>query len=198
MKKKIIFGDGTSKIMEFNEEFLNKFRRLAVSEFAKYREGSVLDVTEDEKQELDYVIYKAFEKYNEKNAFSTLLVWAVKSYGHALANKNKSKKRNSSDFTFINLDYTLDNGDNSNDNMHSLIADDSMNHFELENSDLINYIKERCNKTEKVLLLALLNKITLSDVARITKTSNANISHAKKRMLKRLEKWIYEYNYCIA
>lgn len=198
MKKKIIFGDGTSKIMEFNEEFLKTFRTLAKKTLAEYRKGSILDITEDESQELDIVIYQSFQKYNEKNAFSTLLVWEVKGYAGREYNKNTTKKRDGSNFTFVNLDWDVDNDDGKNGSMHELISDESINCFELENNDLINYIKARCTEIEKGILLVFLNQLTYSDVARMTNTTNGNVTFAKKKFLKRLEKWIYEYNYCIA
>lgn len=194
MKKSIILGNGNVKFMEFNNEFLNMYRGLAKKTFAEMKKKLISEITEDELQELDIIIYKSFKKYDEIHAFSTLLTWEVKSYTMKNIKNETAKKRSRVDVKIVSLDAEIDEEKGEN-LIYNLVADNNVNiALETEDSELLKYISNKCNDTEKAILLALLDKISYGQVAKITNKSSGNVTNHKNRLIKKLNLWISNYN----
>lgn len=184
MKKLIILDEKKSRIMGI-EEVLNEFRGFAYKTFMARNKKIVM--TEDDKQEIDIVIFKTFKTYNEKHCFTTHLVWNIRHYISDLNKYLNSNKRDSSDYEILDLDYEI-NTDGSTTNLHELISDNTNVEDECISRELIRFLRRNLNKNEKRLLAINLGEISASKVAEefnMTRqgVSNMNTRFKKKKML---------------
>ena len=195
MKKRIVFGDGTIRLMECDEEFLNCFRGQAVKRLKEYKNGG--KITEDDYQELDIVIFKTFLSYNEVNCFSTHLEWKLKQYFVHKATNASRKKRDSSKYKMLNLDFDLKNnsGDAEN-NLHELLADEGTSNLQKDiiDREFIDFLHSNLNEFELKLLAVNLKAMRLVDLAAEQNTSKQNINSKNKRFKKKLLALIEEFN----
>lgn len=196
MIKNIIFGDGTVIPMEFNGDLIKRFENLAKLTFAKARKGLIQDITPDEEQEIYIQLYKSFERYNEKNAFSTLVVWDMKSLASRLKKEKEAQKRDTGDFKFVDLDFKLSNGSGEGEkSIHDVVADNTVDiEREYEDMELIDFLTTKLNPTEVALIPVLLGEKRDTQVVNELGKSKTSISNSKSRLMKKLPVLIEEFN----
>lgn len=190
--KKLIVSNKGSKFMGI-EEVLEEFRGFACKTYLILSKGFV--VNEDEKQELDIIIFKAFQTYDEKHCFTTHLVWHIRKYVKQRLSFITTQKRDMSKYQMLNFDYSIDNGDDSNTSLHDLISDDSIN---VESTcidiELINFIRSNLKPLELRLLEVNLDKISLKQMAEELNTSRQNVNNMNSRFKKKLLKLMKKFN----
>lgn len=191
MKKTIVTKNETVE-MTF-EEVLTAYRPFAMKCLNKYKNGGI--VTEDDKQEIDIVIFKAFNDYNEVNCFSTHLVWKLKQYFTHMATNAKRKKRDNSQFEILNLDMAVGKDGEGQISIHELLTDERANFEEsFQDKEFIKFIASNINEAETKLLAVLLGSIRLIDLAQAQNTSKQNINGKLKRFKVKLADLINTYN----
>lgn len=195
MKKFIVRNsrNGLESRMMGIEEVLEEFRGQAYKKMQEYKKGGI--ITEDDRQELDIVIFKAFQSYDEKHCFSTHLGWQLRSFLTEYRSYATCQKRNPQKYEFYSLDYTSSADDNKEVEMYGMLADDE-NVIEAKSidKDLLRFIVSRLNPTERQLLAVSLGLKDLIEVAREAGTSKQNISNKNKRFKTKLLQLIQEYN----
>lgn len=146
------------------EEVLTNYRPFAMKCLTKYKNGGF--ITEDDMQEIDIVIFKAFNDYNEIYCFSTHLVWKLKQYFVHMATNAKRMKRDSSQFEILNLDMNVGKDGEGETSLHELLTDENAN-FEqrLQDREFLKYISESITESEMDLLGALLGRIKPIELA---------------------------------
>lgn len=193
MTKTILFSNGTQKEMNI-EEVLTTFRGLSITTFLKARNGA--NPSEDERQELDIVIFKAFQTYDEEHCFSTHLIWKLRQYlAHTTVNA-KRQKRDTTGIEFIDLDFKVRTGrDGTPFEIHELIEDE---HASFENRvmdrDFISFIVSNLDEFEMKLLAVILGNMRIVDLAEEYNTSKQNINGKNRRFKAKLLNLINEYN----
>lgn len=184
--KKLIIDVDKSKLMNI-EEVLEQYRPMAHKWFRKYMKYSI--ITEDDKQELDIVIFKTFQSYDEIHCFSTLLVWKVRGYA---SNKAKVFSRSiyATDIEILDLDYTFEDGSA----LHEVISDDSID-IELDymSKELVDYISSCIKPYERNILDVYLGKISMTDLAIKMNKKPQNVSNASARLKKKTSEIINRY-----
>lgn len=185
--KKLIISKDKARLMNI-DEVLEEFRPAAYKLFKKY--SKCTDVTEDDIQELDIAIFKAFQSYDEKHCFSTHLTWKVRRY---ITSKTRIFLRSmyGQGFEIKNLDYVID----ENTALHELISDDSVNiEFDSIQSDLINYIKEKSNIVEQGLVDVYLGEMTMAALAKKINRTPQTVCMASTKFKKRLTGLMKRYD----
>ena len=188
--KKLILVKNNIVEMEFNENFINTFKPLAIKVFKKYKNG--FQMTDDELQDLDVIMYECFLQYNSKYHFSTLLTAAVRNYGMNIINLSKTSKRDTSKFQLIGLDQKYDINKVSGKEMHvyEIIGDDNVNIEEsYVEKDFMQYLNKHLSEFELDLLSANLNNCTFKEVCLkhgLSKTCVANRNYKFKERVRNL------------
>lgn len=190
MKKSILMKNNVRVEMGIEEVLLN-FRGLAIKTYKMYK--GVNEVSDDDKQELDIVIFKTFQGYDEVHSFSTPLVWNIRSYITETNNKNNAIKRSA--YQTISLDFKF-GGDSEDDyDFHETLCDESCNIVDdFFERDLMSYINVRLNEVEKELLLINLDEKRMIDVANERGWSKQNVYKKNKAFKEKIAKLIKEYN----
>ena len=199
MRKNIVLPNGEVRRMECNEEFLNMYRALAIDTVKKYRKGYTTQLSQDELQELDIDIFKAFMSYDEIHRFSTHLVWKIKSrLGGEITDKKQREKsgNNSSMFKFVDLDYKLEDGKgDSYQTIHDVVADETVNvSGNFEEEDFFKFISKNLNEIEVDLVEVLIGEKRDIEVAKKFNKSKSRISKIKSDMIKKLQVLVEDYN----
>ncbi len=188
--KKLILVKNNIVEMEFNENFINTFKPLAIKVFKKYKNG--FQMTDDELQDLDVIMYECFLQYNSKYHFSTLLTAAVRNYGMNIINLSKTGKRDTSKFQLIGLDqkYNINKVSGKEMHVYEIIGDDNVNIEEsYVEKDFIQYLNKHLSEFELDLLSANLNNCTFKEVCLkygLSKTCVANRNYKFKERVRNL------------
>ncbi len=193
--KKLILVRNEVKEMEFDENFINTFKPLAVSTFKKYKNGT--QMTEDELQDLDVIMYECFLKYNGEYHFTTFLTAAIKNYGMNTINLSKTAKRDSSRFQFVDLDQKYNTNKSEGREMHIYETVGDIN-VDIENSyieyDFIQYLNKHLSEFELDLLSANLNDCTFKEVCLKYGLSKTCVSNRNYKFKERVKNLISIYN----
>lgn len=193
MKKNIVLSNG--KVEEMNIEGVlaqfDKQIRRTIIDYIGY--DAFMANEEDMLQEGYIQCWKAFETYNEKNCFSTHLTWTIKGRLQALVKAKSTKKRDMSDFKIVNIDS--ETSFDSTKTIQDYIADDNI-HIENEFQDrqLLEFLLDNIKNEEIQFLYLNLGLITITEIAKQTGTSKANISYKNKRFKAKLQNILLEYN----
>lgn len=191
MIKNIVTKNGEIFRTEFTEEFLEMYRGLAISVFTTYFKN--MQLTEDDKQDLDGIIFEAFVDYNEENKFSTWLTWQVKGYCSARVARSQAKKRNGG-FKVLSFEKTLLETNNFSSTLHGIIASEVDVEGEYIDSELIKFLESKLSGVELKLLAVNLKEIRAIDLADELGTSRQNVNNLNKRFKRRLSALINEFN----
>ena len=184
--KKLIIEPDKATLMNI-DEVLEKYRGLAYRKFKEFMKYSI--VSEDDVQELDVLIFKSFQSYDEKHCFSTHLVWKVRGYA-----SNKARMFSKSvyaDNEVINFDYCIEDSHE----LHEIIPDNNTNiEFDCVCKDLIRYIKSYSKPIEKDLIDVYLGKRTMGEVSKRNNTTPQYVSRINRNYKDKLHRLIKSYN----
>ena len=193
MKKNIVLSNGKVEKMNIEgvlAQFDKQIRRTII-DYIGY--DAFMANEEDMLQEGYIQCWKAFKTYNEKNCFSTHLTWTIKGKIQALVKAKRTQKRDMSDFKIVNIDS--ETSFDSTKTIQDYIADDNI-HIENEFQDrqLLEFLLENIKNEEIQFLYLNLGLITITEIAKQTGTSKANISYKNKRFKTKLQNILLEYN----
>lgn len=194
MKKNIVLSNGNVVEMGI-EEVLNQFEKQIRRTTIEYIGFDAFENDEEDlMQEGRIQCWKAFETYNEKNCFSTHLTWTLKGRLQALVKAKATQKRNMKDFKTVNIDSEV--SFDSNKTVQDYIADENIAFVEeFENKEMTSLLLANINEDEQDLLLLNMGLITVTEIAKKTGTSKANISFKNKRFKQKLAKILADYRY---
>lgn len=185
--KKLIISKGKYRLMNI-DEVLEEFRPAAYTLFKKYSKCS--NMTEDDIQELDITIFKAFQTYDEKHCFTTHLSWQIRRY-ITVKTRTFLKSMNGQGFEIKNLDHII--GEDTA--LHELIGDDKIDiEFDIIQNDFIRYIKEKSNIVEQGLVDVYLGKMTMSALAKQINRTPQTVCKANSKFKKRLTGLMKRYD----
>ena len=193
MKKNIVLSNGKVEKMNIEgvlAQFDKQIRRTII-DYIGY--DAFMANEEDMLQEGYIQCWKAFKTYNEKNCFSTHLTWTIKGKIQALVKAKRTQKRDMSDFKIVNIDS--ETSFDSTKTIQDYIADDNI-HIENEFQDrqLLEFLLDNIKNEEIQFLYLNLGLITITEIAKQTGTSKANISYKNKRFKTKLQNILLEYN----
>jgi len=175
------------------EEVLASYRPFAMKCLNKYKNGGF--ITEDDMQEIDIVIFKAFNDYNEIHCFSTHLVWKLKQYFVHMATNAKRMKRDDSNFEILNLDMNVGKDGEGEQSLHELLTDEKTNLEQgFQDKEFLKYISDNITESELCLLSVLLGRIKPIELAQQQNTSKQNISGKLRRFKSKLADLVANYN----
>lgn len=192
MKKLIIINNGENKLMGI-EEVLKNFRGIVITSFKKHKNGGI--ITEDELQELDIVIFKAFQTYDEEHCFTTHLIWKLKQYITHISTNAKRQKRDTSNYEILNLDMKIggSKGDKEME-LHEMLADSNDFVSSYIDREFIKFIASNLNEFELKLLAINLGNGRIVDLAEEMGTTKQNISNRNRKFKIKLKQLIDEFN----
>lgn len=193
--KIVILGDGTEKEMTF-EQILKQFRPMIIK-FAKncvnkslYNAPDLDDVI----QELYIQAWEAWERYDEKHAFSTYLFHRLQHGVHRATQKMYASKRNNK-AGVISLNQSL--GDESEQELENLLGDIDSDLESITFKHLIIQLHQQLEHEEKLMLKCMLNKdvYSIRDLADDLEISRQGANKKYNKFRKKLEKILQESGY---
>lgn len=192
MKKNIVLSNGNVVEMGI-EQVLTQFEKQIRRTIIDYIGFDAFENDEEDlMQEGRIQCWKAFESYNEKNCFSTHLTWTLKGRLQAIVKARATKKRDAGDFKMVNIDS--ETSFDSTKTIQDYIADESIA-FEEEfgNKEMMRYLLLNISEDEHQLLMLNMGMKTVTEIAKETGTSKANISFKNKRFKQKLAKILNEF-----
>ena len=143
--------------------------------------------------QFDKQIRRTIIYYIGYDCFSTHLTWTIKGKIQALVKAKRTQKRDMSDFKIVNIDSKT--SFDSTKTIQDYIADDNI-HIENEFQDrqLLEFLLDNIKNEEIQFLHLNLGLTTITEIAKQTGTSKANISYKNKRFKAKLKNILLEYN----
>lgn len=166
MTKKIILTGGVVKEMSFNE-VLHQFKDM-VNQAANQTLNKIVynkPEREDLIQELNLQVWEAYERYDEKHAFSTYLHYRLQLGVNKYTMGNYAKKRQNKGIT--SLDEPVKGKGDANLNITEVIGDLDEDMVSLEFREFMDYLETILSGDELMILTCMINKkeFSVADLA---------------------------------
>lgn len=164
MRKNIILSGGVVKSMNF-EEVLEQFRGM-IHRTANETLNKIIynkPEREDLVQELSLECWEAFERYDEKHAFSTYLYYRLQLGVNRYTNGNYAQKRQNNGVTSLDAEIS-EEGESS---LSAILGEEDRDILSLEFEEFIGYLEKILSVDELMILSSLMNKkeFSVADLA---------------------------------
>ena len=164
MKKNVILSGGEVRLMSF-EEVLVQFKDM-INRTANETLNKILynkPEREDLMQELRLQVWEAYERYDEKHAFSTYLTYRLQLGVNKHTMGNYAKKRQNNGVTSLNAELS-DEGESS---LESVLGHEDEEMVSLEFREFVQYLEKILSPNELMMLSCIINKkeFSVADLA---------------------------------
>lgn len=184
MKKTIILSNGVKKEMTY-EEVVKQFTPM----MNRYTNSAILTfgdkvVKEDMLQEMLIETWRAYEIYDGKHAFSTILVPKLKKVTANSAKKITAKKRKSNGV--LSMSATI--GDTEDLTLEDMFAEEDFTAEKMIASEMMAAILPHLNEREKIEILCILYPLefTSTDLAKklgiVRQAAHQRVVKLKKKL----------------